>query len=110
MQKIYVIALALMLGAGTLSAQQRGGGRRMSVEDRVAEMTKTLGLSEDQQKKITAIYTEFESKRKEGTRPSREEMMAKQEQMDKQINALLTDEQKKKYEEMAKARQPRRNK
>ena len=55
MQKIYVIALALMLGAGSLSAQQRGGGRRMSVEDRVAEMTKTLGLSEDQQKKITDL-------------------------------------------------------
>ena len=68
MKKIIVIALAVLLGAGTMSAQRGGGHQRMSVENRVAQMTKELDLTPDQQKKITAIYTEAEAKRKSGER------------------------------------------
>ena len=55
MKKIIVLALAVLLGAGTMSAQRGGGRQRMSVENRVAQMTKKLDLTADQQKKITAI-------------------------------------------------------
>ena len=110
MKKIIVFALAVLLGAGTMSAQRGGGHQRMSVEDRVAQMAKELDLTADQQKKITAIYTEFNSKRKTGERPTREQMRTEMEQIDKQVTAVLTKTQQKKYEELKQARQNRRQK
>ena len=110
MKKIIVFALAVLLGAGTMSAQRGGGRQRMSVENRVAQMIKELDLTADQQKKITAIYTEFNSKRKTGERPTREQMRAEMEKVDKQVTDVLTTSQKKKYEEMKQARQNRRQK
>ena len=105
MKKIIIMALAVLWGAGTMSAQ-RGGQQRMSTENRVARMTKQLNLTEEQQK-ITAIYKDFESKRKEGERPNREKMMEEMKKVDKQVNSVLTDEQKKKYEELKQARMKR---
>ena len=110
MKKIIVFALAVLLGAGTMSAQRGGGRQRMSVEDRVAQMAKKLDLTADQQKKITAIYTEFNSKRKTGERPTREQMRAEMEKVDKQVIAVLTKTQQKKYEKLKQARQERRQK
>ena len=110
MKKIIVFALAVLLGAGTMSAQRGGGHQRMSVENRVAQMTKELDLTADQQKKITAIYTESEKKRNSGERPTREQMRAEFEEIDKQVTAVLTKTQQKKYEEMKQARQNRRQK
>ena len=111
MKKIIVFALAVLLGAGTMSAQRGGGRQRMSVENRVAQMAKELDLTADQQKKITAIYTESESKRKTGERPTREQMRAEYEKTDKRVAAVLTTSQKKKYEKkMKQARQNRRQK
>lgn len=110
MKKIIVIALAVLLGAGTMSAQRGGGHQRMSVENRVAQMTKELDLTPDQQKKITAIYTEAEAKRKSGERPTREQIRAEYEKTDKRVAAVLTTSQKKKYEKMKQARQNRRQK
>ena len=110
MKKIFVFALAVLLGAGTMSAQREGGPRRMSTEERVEHMAKALDLTAEQQKKIIDIYKGFESKRQEGTRPTREEMRAEFEKIDKEVNAVLTDEQKKKYEVIYQARRrgPRR--
>lgn len=110
MKKIIVFALAVLLGAGTMSAQRGGGRQRMTVENRVAQMTKELDLTADQQKRITAIYTESESKRKTGERPTREQMRAEFEKIDKQVTAVLTTSQKKKYEEMKQARQNKKQK
>ena len=110
MKKIIVFALAVLLGAGTMSAQRGSGRQRMSVEDRVAQMAKELDLTADQQKKITAIYTDFNSKRKTGERPTREQMRTEMEQIDKQVTAVLTKTQQKKYEELKQARQERRQK
>ena len=73
-------------------------------------MAKELDLTAEQQKKITAIYTEAESKRKSGERPTREQMRAEFEKIDKQVTDVLTTSQKKKYEEMKQARQNRRQK
>lgn len=55
-------------------------------------------------KKITAIYTDFEQKRKADAEVSREQMPAERQELDKQVNAVLTDTQKAKYEKMKKAR------
>ena len=108
MKKIIVFALAVLLGAGTISAQRGGGHPRMSMEDRVAKMAKDLDLTAEQKEKIVAIYTDFWQKRKEGERPTREQMRAEFEKLEQQVNAVLTDSQKKKYEEMKKARPGRR--
>ena len=110
MKKIIVFFFFFLLGAGTMSAQRGGGRQRMSVEDRVAQMAKELDLTADQQKKITAIYTEFNSKRKTGERPTREQMRAEMEKVDKQVTAVLTKTQQKKYEKLKQARQERRQK
>ena len=108
MKKIIVFALAVLLGAGTMSAQRGGGPQSMSMEERVAQMAKELDLTAEQQQKITAIYTDFWQNRKAGERPTREQMRAEFEKMDKQITDVLNDTQKKKYEEMKQARQNRR--
>ncbi|MGN1229886.1 MAG: hypothetical protein ACI4T5_09600 [Prevotella sp.] len=108
MKKIIVLALAVLLGAGTMSAQRGGGRQRMSVENRVEQMAKELDLTADQQKKILAIYKDAESKRKEGDRPTREQMRAEFEKLDQQVTAVLTKTQQKKYEEQKQARQNRR--
>ena len=108
MKKIIALAFAIILGAGTMSAQRGGGHQRMSVDDRVANMAKELILTEKQQKQITAIYKESRAKRTEGTRPTREEMRAEMETVNQKVNAVLTDEQRKKFEKMNKARQNRR--
>ena len=110
MKKIIVFALAILLGAGTMSAQRGGGRQRMSVENRVAQMAKELDLTAEQQKPTTDIYTESQSKRKSGERPTREQMRAEFEKIDKQVTDVLTTSQKKKYEEMKQARQNRRQK
>lgn len=48
------------------------------------------------------------NKPKEGERPTREQMRAEFEKIDKQVTAVLTKTQQKKYEEMKQARQNRR--
>ena len=59
---------------------------------------------------ITAIYNESQSKRNSGERPTREQMRAEMEKIDKQVTAVLTKTQQKKYEEIKQARQNRRQK
>ena len=76
----------------------------MTVEQQVAQMTKMLDLTAEQQKKITALYTDFEKKRVAGSETSREQMRAERQELDKQVSAVLTDTQKAKLDEMRKAR------
>ncbi|MGM9734083.1 MAG: hypothetical protein ACI3YT_08200 [Prevotella sp.] len=104
MKKIMILAVAVLMGVGSMSAQRGGGRQKMTVEQMVNNMAKELDLTADQQKKITAIYTDFEQKRKSGAETSREQMRADRQELDKQVNAVLTDAQKAKYEEMKKAR------
>ncbi|MGN0213827.1 MAG: hypothetical protein ACI4AH_03340 [Muribaculaceae bacterium] len=104
MKKILFFALAVMIGAGTMFAQRGEGRQRMTVEQTVEGMTKELGLTAEQQKKITAIYTEHDNNRKKNSNMTREQMQAEREKLDKEVSAVLTDEQKKKYETMKKSR------
>ena len=103
MRKIVLIAAIAIMGFGSMSAQ-RGGGKRMSVEEQVTAMTKERNLTADQQKKITALYTDFQKKRTENTQTSREQMRAERDNLNKQVKAVLTADQQKKFDEMMQKR------
>ncbi|MGM9804014.1 MAG: hypothetical protein ACI308_07550 [Muribaculaceae bacterium] len=100
MKKILVLALVALMGVGTMCAQRGEGRKKMTVEQTVASMTKELNLTADQQKKITAIYTDFENKRKENSGLTREQMQTEREKVNKKVSDVLNDEQKKKFENM----------
>ena len=105
MKKLFVLVVAVLMGISNVSAQQREGGRqRMTVEARVAQLTKSLELTAEQQKKITTIYQELEKKRQASTNTSREQMRANALAAEREVAAVLTDAQKQKYEELKKAR------
>ncbi len=91
----------------------QGGGQRRTPAERVEQMKTSLGLSDDQAQKITAVF--------EAQRPAmdalrndqslsqdqrREKMEAMRQTMDQQLSAILTPEQKTKWdEERAKMRE-----
>jgi Spy/CpxP family protein refolding chaperone len=94
------------------------GGRGFSVDERVKTITERLKLTADQQKKIRALYEKqneemrkmFEQMSQGGDREAMGETMRKQrEKNEKDIEALLTADQKKAYaawrQEMTQQRQ-----
>jgi Spy/CpxP family protein refolding chaperone len=119
-------------GSGERPSKTENGQRpgRMNPEERInkqtAELKEKLALSEEQTAKVKAVLTksmeeqraefekrreEMEKAREEGQQMDREkmhaEMLARMEKQDKQIEALLTPEQKTKYQEMVKERKER---
>ncbi len=86
------------------------GPRRMpSVEDQTKNLTEKLGLTDDQQPKVKAIVEDTHSqmmKIMQDENMAREDTMAKMrtlhEAASAKVNALLTDDQKKKFEDMQK--------
>ena len=49
MKKLFVLVVAVLMGISNVSAQQREGGRqRMTVEARVAQLTKSLELTAEE--------------------------------------------------------------
>jgi len=96
-------------GQGRRPGQGGAGGRGSSLA--------SLNLTEDQQKKVTAIQTEqraettklFQGLRNGGGdfQAIREKMTTLRAKYDKQIEALLTDEQKKKFKEIQAQRSQR---
>jgi Spy/CpxP family protein refolding chaperone len=86
-----------------MMAQGGGGGRmQMSSADRVAAIDKAVTLTDDQKAKITAIY-DADAKKMADLRASqdpdmRTKMMAMRTDENTQIKALLTDDQKPKYD------------
>lgn len=134
--KKLVLILALFVAVVTVAEAQRNTGsrpsqsqsgeqrgQRMSPEERlekqVTNMKEKLGLSEEQTTKVTALLkanqekqrAAFEKARESGAQPDREKMRTQmQESMKKQdtdIKALLTGEQKTKYDAMVKEREER---
>jgi protein CpxP len=86
-----------------MMAQGGGGGRmQMTPEARVAAIDKAVTLTDDQKTKITAIYT-ADMKKMADLRASqdpdmRSKMMAMRTDENTQIKALLTDDQKPKFD------------
>jgi periplasmic protein CpxP/Spy len=87
-----------------MMAQGGGGGNRFSPEQRVANIDKAVTLTDDQKTKIKAIYDADAQKitdlRNSGE--DRETLMPKMQAIradeNKQIKALLTDDQKPKFD------------
>ncbi len=72
----------------------------MSVEQQVSNLKKELNLTDKQTEKIMVLYTDFKKKMKSAGEKSREQINSKRKELEKQVQALLTDEQKKTYQKM----------
>jgi len=79
-----------------------GGGMRMTPEARVAAIDKAVTLTDDQKTKITALYTADMKKMmalRDAQDPDmRTKMMAMRTDENTQIKAMLTDDQKPKFD------------
>lgn len=100
MKKILFVALILVASLQQADAKQRGGKGNMTPEQRVEQrMTKlndALSLNDEQKEKIQALYLEFFQ-----TKIDRNERKTKMEELNKQIESVLTDEQKTKFKELS---------
>ncbi|MGM9760739.1 MAG: Spy/CpxP family protein refolding chaperone [Parabacteroides sp.] len=100
---IVLLGVALLTGGmNDLVAQNRGGRpQRMSVEEQVSSMKKELSLTDEQTEKVTALFTEFQKKREgQQGRPSREQMQADRQEMEKQLATILDEKQLQAYQAM----------
>lgn len=100
MKKVLFLAFILVASLQQANAQQRGGKGNMTPEQRVEQrMTKlndALSLNDEQKEKIQALYLEFFQ-----TKIDRNERKTKMEELNKQIESVLTDEQKTKFKELS---------
>lgn len=104
MKKILFLALVAMLGVQSVDAQQRGSNnRKRTPEQIVKNLDEKLDLTDEQEKQITALYTDFFKQEL-----SREERRTAMQELEKKVTSLLTDEQKSAYEQMKKERPQRK--
>ena len=80
--------------------QRRGGGMMMSPEQRANRMAEQLGLSDDQKAKVQKIYEDSAKDMQSMQGASREDRMAKMQETNEKVKAVLNDDQKKKFDEM----------
>ena len=119
---VLMLGALVMLGQIAFSSppqqggQWRGGGRaEMDPAQRVENLSKQLNLTEDQKPKILVIYQDEAKQRqalRQDTSLSRQDRMEKMRAVEqstrKQIETILTDDQKKKWEEIMKQNRGRR--
>lgn len=105
-----LIALSFL---NVVNAQPQGGNRQgggpqsppsvpnsKQIQKMVADLSKTLSLNEKQEAEISTIYVDhFDevSKKMESGRPERKEMEALEAKFEKEVSAVLTEEQQKLY-------------
>ena len=105
----FVSLLALVVGVATSMAQ----GMRMSPEERVKQLKDSLSLNDKQTEQVTAIYKELGAQRQalqdsiQDRSAMRDAMRALMAKGDEKVKAILTTEQKEKFEAMIKAREAR---
>ena len=108
----FVALLALGLSATPALAQQGPGGRRMlSPDERLAQLTEQLDLTDEQAAKMKPIIEEQSKKQQElfesagGDRATmRAEMTKLMEETDKRYAEVLTEDQMNEYREMRQER------
>lgn len=98
-------------GRGGPPAEGQGRGQMMNPEARVEQLDRALTLTADQKTKIKGIYAKTQEEMRSMMRNGRDaggDQSANREKMQKlmqssrdQVRALLTDEQKKKFDAMA---------
>jgi Spy/CpxP family protein refolding chaperone len=98
--KVLIAALALAIaGSASLAqAQEKKGRGNMTPEQRIERIETAVGtLTAEQKKKITDIYAKSAEKIAGATQENRGEIM---QAINKEIRAVLTPEQQKKFDEM----------
>lgn len=110
MMKKIALASAMLTGLIALTAPMKpiradeGGekkwGREFSVDERLEKMTKKLNLTTDQQASFKTILEQSKTKMD----AIREQMKSLHEDTQEKIRGVLTDDQKKKFDEMKKER------
>lgn len=94
MKKILFLAFVVMLCSQTIDAQCNDGNKR-APEQMVERLDKKLNLTDEQEKQIKNLYTDFFSQK-----VTKAERKTKKDELDSKIISLLTDEQKAEYEKM----------
>jgi len=98
-RRIMAVMSFLLLGSVLLRAEGPNPGNMKKWQDkRLERMTKELGLSTDQQNKIKSIFEDQRSKMAATSVP--QDRVAIHRDGEKQIAAILTDDQKPKYQKM----------
>ena len=111
---IMLVAVVFVAGMVQMAFAQQGQGMRMSPADRAQQLGKQLSLDSVTVDKVTKIYEKYQKvmmeKRTElqgDMEGMRAAMMDIREKQNKEIVALLTKEQAKKFEEIQKEQQQR---
>lgn len=106
MKKVVLLAIMAVTILGTATAQYPQQRQKLTPEQRTEQQMKRLDeklqLSDSQKEEIKALFTDFFQQQSS----SFKEQRTKREALDKKIEALLTDDQKKIYSEMRKERRP----
>ena len=98
MKKVVLLAIAVVLGFTTASAQRRQKQQltpEQRVEKQMQRLDSKLNLTDEQEEEIKKLYTEFFN-----SKVNREERKSKMDELNKKIESLLTDEQKTTFSEM----------
>ncbi|MFT4854847.1 MAG: protein CpxP [Algoriphagus sp.] len=112
--KKWILASGLVVMISLSSIAQQRGGERLTFEQRAARMTEKmaeeLSLTADQKNQILSINLEHAKKRNQDRVEQQKESEARKAEMDEQraemrkqdelIKAILTDEQRTKWEEI----------
>ena len=98
MKKVVLLAIAVVLGFTTASAQRRQKQQltpEQRVEKQMQRLDSKLNLTDEQEEEIKKLYTEFFN-----SKMDREERKSKMDELNKKVESLLTDEQKTTFSEM----------
>ncbi len=112
---VILLLTSMILLSSNLLAQQRQGGQQREgqrgpqmpsetqINKMVEDLSAELSLTEAQETKILALYTDHFAEEKasmsSGQRPSREEMESLRSDFEDEVKSLLTDEQKSLFDE-----------
>ncbi len=99
-RKSLICAVALFAIASTslVCAQEKKGRGAQTPEQRIERIEQAVGtLTAEQKKKITDIYAKSAEKMRDATQENRGEIM---QAIGKEVRAVLTPEQQKKFDEM----------
>jgi Spy/CpxP family protein refolding chaperone len=100
------MAAALVAGLATLSIAGTGGKEPLSpqaVKEKVARMKADLALTDDQATQIEQILNESSARRADGS-ATKEQMREAHKQTKERVRAVLTDEQRARWDQMEKER------
>ena len=98
MKKVLLLALVFFIGFGMANAEDKKKTKltpAQRAEKTVDKMDEKLDLTDEQEDKLTALYTEFNSKKYKG-----EERKVKTRELNQNIKKILTKEQNAKYVKM----------